>query len=188
MMFTKIARAALALALLLAAAPAWAATNFLLAPGTNGSTIATPLVWMTTELNALASGACATSSVGGSSGVYNQTNTSNAPTALSYLTSGGAFTPITGQGLYVWFLHSYDGGTHFEALKSTCSTTIPPLARPADMIIPFVNAAYATSDLVWGPVGQLPWDSYKIEVWNIGTTALPATGNVLTAFPTALQY
>ena len=171
-----------------AASPAWA-TNFLETPGTNGF-IATPFNLQSTELNALGSGACATSSVGGTSGVFSQTNTVSAPWLSIYFTSGGAFTPIVGQALYGWFLLSPDGGTNFETQTATCSATVPPLARGPDFIIPLSNAAYASGNDAWaaGRIVPAPWESFKIIVWNTGTTALPATGNLIKTGPTAIQY
>ena len=175
--------------LLLASTPAMAATNFLEAPGTNGY-IATPFNWQSTELNGLASGACATSSVGGSSGVYSQTNNANAIWASVYFTSGGSFTPVTGQALYGWFLPSPDGGTTFETQTATCGVGTAPLQRAPDFVIPLSAAAYSSGNNAWanGRFVQLPWGSYKVVVWNIGTTALPATGNVVAAGPVAIQY
>jgi hypothetical protein len=182
----------LAAALMSGACPAWAATNFLEAPGTNGA-IATPFVLDTTELNALGSGLCVTSSVNGTSGVFSQSNAGSAPWSSIFFSSGGAFTPVAGQVLMGWFLHSSDGGTTFETQTATCSTTVAPLPRPADFTIPLSVAAYASGNRAYasGPVLN-SWDSYKVIIWNanqIGAvTALPATGNTITLFPKAIQY
>ena len=180
--------AAFVAAFLAAAGPAWATTDFLLEPGTNGSIIGTPLVLMTTELNALASGACAVSSVGGTSGVFSQTNTGSGPVGMPYLTSGGSFTPLAGQVLYGWYELSYNGGTNFESQLTTCSTTQAPFQRQADFVIPLSAVAYASSSLAWGPLSFLPWLSYKVVIWNTGTTALPATGNTISIQPFAIHY
>jgi len=191
-MFLKSILFALAVSLA-AACPAWAATNFLEAPGTNGF-ITTPFSLQSTELNTLGSGACATSSVGGTSGVFKQTNNVNAIWGSIYFTSGGSFTPVAGQSLYGWFLLSSDGGTTFETQVATCSTTVAPFTRGPDFVIPLANAAYASGNIAWagGRFVQLPWESYKVVIWNTnGTgavTALPATSNLIKVGPTAIQY
>lgn len=186
-------RLLLAAAVALAAAPAWAATDFLLAPGTNGF-VATPFNLQSTELNALASGACATSSVGGTSGVFSQANFAvggaGAIGLEVYFTSGGAFTPIQGQSLEGWFLFSPDGGTTFETQTATCSTSVQPFARAPDFIIPLTNAAYASGNIaqMQGFVWPAPNASFKVVIWNTGTTALPATTNTIKAGPFTVQY
>jgi hypothetical protein len=194
---TMFKRFLFALALSLAATcPAWAATTtFLESPGTNGFVV-TPFNLQSTELNALASGACATSSVGGTSGVFSQANAavggSGAIWGSTYFTSGGAFTPVVGQALYGWFLLSPDGGTTFETQTATCSTTVPPLPRGPDFVIPLSNAAYASGNDAWvgGRFVQLPFESYKVVIWNTAggaaATALPATGNLVKTGPAAI--
>ena len=71
------------------------ATDFLLDAGTRGFK-ATPFNLLSTELNTLGNGSAATSSVGGTSGVYSQTNWVNCPFGSVYFTGGGAFTPSAG--------------------------------------------------------------------------------------------
>ena len=164
-------------------------TNFLEAAGTNGF-IATQFNLLSTELNALASGAAATSSVGGSSGVFSQTNNANAIWGSLYFTSGGAFTPTAGGYLAGWFLPSTDGGTTFEALVSTPSATVLALSRPPDFVITLDNAAYASGNIRWcsGRKVMLPWESYKVVLQNLSGVALPATGNLIKVGPVAIQY
>jgi hypothetical protein len=181
---------AVTLAVCLVSHGAWAASNFLENPGTNGF-IATPYNLLSTELNTLASGACAVSSVGGTSGVFSQTNTASAPWMSIYFTAGGAVTPVTGQLLEGWFLRSPDGGTTFETVTATCSTTVPPLPRAPDFIIPLSAAAYASGNIAWANNGSLvpaPFESNKVELWNTGTAALPASGNLIKAGPVVIQY
>jgi hypothetical protein len=186
-MFKRLLIAAV-LAACLVAQPAWAATNFLEAAGTGGYLATATL--MTTELNALASGACIVSSVNGSSGVFSQTTVSSAPQGSVWFTSGGAFTPSASQTLYGWFEISKDAGTTFESQVTTCSTTVPPFARNADFQISLAAAAYASGNIAYagGRTVPLPWESYKVVLWNIGTTALPATGNTISVGGTVLQY
>lgn len=160
------------------------ATNFLDAAGTNGF-LTSLFNLMTTELNTLGIGATATSSVGGTSGVFTQTNFANAQKTFVVFTSGGAFTPTAGSGAVLagWWLMSDDGGTHFE--KTVASTALP---RPPDFYIPLFASAYASGDRAWSPVTRAPWPSCKIFVLNSAGVALPASGNTLQAATVAEQY
>lgn len=164
-------------------------TNFLQASGTNGF-IATPFNLLSTEINTLGSGSAATSSVGGSSGVFSQSNSSSAIWGSAYFTAGGSFTPTAGQALLGWLLLSPDGGTTFETAVSTPSTTVAALSRTPDFVIPLDNAAFASGNIRWcqGRFIQLPWESYKVLLQNTGTTALPSSGNLIKVGPTAIQY
>jgi hypothetical protein len=168
------------------------ATNFLEAPGTNGF-ISAPINLLSSEINTLGGGAAAVSSVGGTSGVFNQTSFGNANWLSLYFTAGGAFTPVVGQCLYGWFLLSPDGGSNFETQVATPSTTVLALSRNADFIISFDNAAYATSNIRWcqGRFIKAPWESCKVLLQNIGGSspvALPASGNLIKAGGVAIQY
>lgn len=166
------------------------ATDFLLDAGTNGFK-ATPFNLLTTELNSLAAGASATSSVGGSSGVFSQTNWANCSFGSIYFTCGGAFTPAVGDSLSGWFLLSTDGGTTFETVVVTPSTTVPALARAPDFTIALDNAAFASGNIRWcqGRFVQTPWESCKVILQNnCASAALPATGNLIKLGPVAIQY
>lgn len=162
------------------------ATTLQLDPGTNGWVHAI-VDLLTTELNALASGAAVTSSVGGTSGVFSQTNFSNAPLSEIWFTAGGAFTPAAGGYLAGWFLKSTDGGTTFEATVATPSTTVPALSRNPDFIIPLDNAAYASGNIRFGTPSNLPAPSTKVALQNMSGVALPPTGNKITAGPYTYQ-
>jgi hypothetical protein len=159
-------------------------TNFLLAPGTNGF-IATPFNLLSTELNAIINNNSVISSIGGSSGIFSQTNTVDAPQGSIWFSAGGAFTPSAGGHLDGWFLRSSDGGTTFE---KNVSNTAPP--RPPDFVIPLFNSAYASGELAWssGGVVLLPWESFKVLLFNASGATLPATGNIIKLGPVALQY
>lgn len=165
------------------------ATDFLLAAGTNGF-IATPFNLLSTELNALASGAAVTSSVGGTSGVFNQASLAQALALSVYVTFGGAITPSVGGCLSIWFLLSPDGGTTFETAVSTPSTTVSALSRAPDVIITLDNAAFASGNMRWANGLHLPspWESFKILLQNNTGAALPATGNLIKAGPVTPQY
>jgi hypothetical protein len=165
------------------------ATNFLDASGTNGF-IAAPTNLLSTELNTLAGGAAATSSV---AGPFSQSTFSNAPWCSLYFSAGGAFTPVIGQCLYGWFLLSTDGGTTFETVVATPSTTVLALSRNPDFIVPLDNAAYASGNIRWcqGRFIKAPWESFKVVVQNIGggsPVALPASGNLIKAGGIAIQF
>lgn len=156
--------------------------DFLLDPGTNGF-IATPFNLLSTELNALASASTATSSVGGSSGVFTQTNFANAQKCFVFFESGGAFTPTAAGNLAIWWLQSDNGGTNFEFTVS--NTALP---RAPDAIIPLYASAYASGGRSWSPICRAPWPSCKIYVQNNAGVALPATGNLILAAPVAERY
>lgn len=160
-------------------------TDFLLDAGTNGFLV-TPFDLLTTELNSLTAtgGGTAVSSVGGTSGVFNQTNTSNAPQGSIWFKSGGSFTPSAGGHLDGWFLRSTDGGTTFE--KNVSATSMP---RPPDFVIPLFTS-YASADIQWASGGfvLLPWESFKVLLQNNSGAALPSTGNKITLGPVGLKY
>jgi hypothetical protein len=159
------------------------ATDFLLDAGASGFK-ATPFNLMSTELNALGSGSSATSSVGGTSGVFTQTNFVNCIWGEIAFTAGGAFTPTTGGYLAGWFLLSPDGGTSFE--KVVASTDLP---RAPDFIIPFFASAYALNDISQASgIVKLPWWSTKLFVVNHAGVALSASGHLIKCGPVAIQY
>lgn len=164
------------------------AQTFLQDPGTNGF-IGSLLTLMSTELNALANGISAVSSVGGSSGVFSQSSIANAITGMVSFQSGGAFTPTAGAALYGWFLRSPDGGTTFEKTV-TSSTAVPPLARAPDFVIPLDAVAYASNDIALSQDDDrtaLAAPSCKVVIWNLAGATLPATGNTISVGPTAIQ-
>jgi hypothetical protein len=157
--------------------------DFLLDPGTSGF-IATPFNLLSTELNAIANAGTATSSVGGTSGVFTQTNFANAQWVLPYWTYGAAFgtAPTAGANLTGWWLMSPDGGTTFEATVS--GTALP---RPPDFIIP-VYLNITSTGILFGPVCRAPWTSCKVLIQNNTGQTLPATGNLIKCGPVAERY
>ena len=93
---------------------------------------------MTTELNTLTNGSNAISSVGGTSGVFNNvvgtTNLDGNPYAkVELFLAAYSGTPSTGGSVYVWFLFDVDG-TDYE----NGGASVTP-ARNPDLVIP-VNA------------------------------------------------
>jgi hypothetical protein len=159
------------------------ATNFLEALGTNGF-IATPFNLLTTELNSLANGSSATSSVGGTSGVFDQTSNASAIWGIPYLTATTTFTPTAGAYIAGWFLFSPDGGSTFETPIANAD-----MPRPPNFVIPLDSAALGASSMKQASgIVQLPWWDYKVFVVNHAGVALPATGNVIKLGPVAIQY
>jgi len=166
-------------------------TNFLNTAGTNGL-IQAKFSLMTTELNALGSGSGVISSVNGTSGVFTQSNYSNAIWAGVQLSGGGAFTPTAGGFIAGWFLLSQDGGSTFENVIATPSTTVMALGRTPDFIIPTYEggAAWASGTVrsIQGRFVKAPWESHKIYIQNLSGVALSASGHVLSATGVAIQY
>jgi hypothetical protein len=155
-------------------------TNFLEA----SSFLVSPFNLMTTELNTLADANSATSSVGGSSGVFNQGNTSQGIWGVAHFKSGGAFTPAAGGYIAGWFLYSPDGGSTFEKVVS--NTDMP---RSPDFTIPLFNSAYASSDISQSSgIIRLPWWSWKLFVMSHAGASMPSSGNVIQLGSLAIQY
>jgi hypothetical protein len=149
--------------------------------GSNTGLVGSSFSLMTTEMNSLASAAGAVSSVGGTSGLFNQTNYSSAMLCGIYLTFGASFTPGTGSPDFLgWFLFN---GTEV----AVANTDLP---RNPDFIIPVVGSnAYASSSVVLaaGIVRVPPWP-HKVFLMNHTGSALPSSGSSLTAFPVAMKY
>lgn len=167
------------------------ATNFLNTAGTNGL-IQAQFSLQTTELNSLSSGGGVISSVNGTSGVFTQTNWSNAIWGGIQFKSGGAFTPTAGGFLAGWFLISQDGNSTIETVIATPSTTVMALGRAPDFIIPTYEggAAWASGNIraAQGRFVKVPWESHKVYIQNLSGAALPASGNVLSGTGVAIQY
>lgn len=158
------------------------ATNFLYAAGTNGF-LAVPFNLMSTELNALANGSSAVSSVGGTSGVFTQTNWSSGIWGVAHLVAGGAFTPTAGGYLAGWFLYSPDGGTTFDKVVSATDKS-----RNADFNIQCFASAYASSDVESSSLFRVPAWANKLLIVNHTGVSLPATGNIIKGASIAIQY
>lgn len=167
------------------------ATNFLDAAGTNGL-IQAQFSLVTTELNSLTNGSAATTSVNGTSGVFTQTNWANAIWGGIQFKSGGAFTPTGGGAIWGWFLLSQDGGSTFEAVIATASSSVPALGRAADFIIPTYEggAAWASGNIraIQGRYVKVPWESHKLVIQNMSGVTLPSSGNVISGTGMAIQY
>jgi len=99
------------------------------------------------------------------------------------------WTPTAGACITGWFLQSTDGGTTFEALVASPSTTVPAVARPPDFIIPFEAAALSAASVKFamGPV-PLPWGSCKVTVQNMTGATLGTGAHTIYCGPVADKY
>lgn len=160
-----------------------AATPFLWEPGTASSGLYAPtVILMSAELNALASGSVAVSSVGGAGGVFSNASTAQviwSPMLLTLGSTAGAMQ--TGGNISCWLLSSIDGST-FES-----GTSAPP--RAPDVVFPLPasalsgSAAFLSQGLV-----RLPALKFKVLCQNNSGQALNAAGNTVVLAPTAVQY
>lgn len=151
------------------------ATNFLEYAGGTGGLIggsATTVAWVT-ALASLTNGSASTSST-----VFSQATFTQAQKLQGWFINGTAsFTPVAGGCLTFWWLLSTDGGTTFETLVSTPSSTVLALPRSPDFIIPFDNAAFATGNIRFaqGPF-RYPYLGAKLVLQNNTGVTLSTTG------------
>jgi hypothetical protein len=152
---------------------------------------ASAVTLLSTELNAIASGSAATSSVAGTAGVFTETTHSSYPFGGFSFNPGGAFASAPSAGAYLagWFLRSPDG-TNFETIVGTPSLTSPALPRSPDFIIPIDAAVGASGSIKFaqGARVPMPFESYKLVLQNMTSQALAATGNTLKVQPSTIQY
>jgi hypothetical protein len=148
-------------------------TNFLEAAGTGGLiTAATTVAWVT-ALASLTNGSTSLSSTVFSSATFGQ-----AIKLQAYFTNGTAsFTPTAGGCLSFWWLLSTDGGTTFESVIASPSTTVPALPRAPDFLIPFDAAAFTTGSIRFaaGPFFY-PYLGAKLLLQNNTGATLSTTG------------
>ena len=97
------------------------------------------------------------------------------------------WTPGAGAFLQGWWLSSYDGGTNYETLSVTSSSTVPSLPRQPDFLIPLDSTANMTGQVKWSSVIRLPPAQSKIVVQNLaGVTIGTGTHTVFLA-PFAIE-
>lgn len=170
------------------------ATNFLWYSGvtSNDGLLVASVSLVTTELNNLATGSLALSSVNGSSGAFVNTYFGQGMLADIFLNCGGpalAGTLSAGANLAGWFLVSPDGGTTYE--WSNGNTQQPP--RPPDFLVPLPAATSLAAASVFkgaGPI-MVPPGVFKIIVQNnSGQTLAPSTTSspYIKLAPYAMQY
>jgi hypothetical protein len=150
--------------------------------GTNGF-ITSPFNLLTTELNTLANGASVTSSVGGSSGKFAQSNYGSALQGYATFKFGGSYTPNVGDHLDVWFVRSVDN----SVFETTFSNT--DMARAPDAQFTFNNAAYSSGNTVLSnaPVTVFPGPHFVYAVSHMTAASLPSSGNVIQFAPCAVK-
>lgn len=140
--------------------------------GTNGWAI-TPINVLSTELNTLATGNTVLSSVGGSSGVFSQTQTLGYSLGVLSFVAGGSFTPTGSPFLAVWFATLADN-TNYEKVLSNADQ-----GRAADAQIPLLATAYASGDVSSSGLIVVPSIPFKVLTRSGAGVSLPGSGNLL---------
>ena len=160
--------------------------------GTGGFIGTKRLVTWATALAGLASGAATTSDTTADTGLFSQSSFSNAQKLQAWFQTGGTNTMATTAGgvMACWWLLSTDGGTTFETLVSTPSTTVMALPRRPDFIIPVYDVtALPTSTIKFaqGPFA-FPYVGCKLVLQNLSGVAInSATGGAPTLTIGAVQ-
>jgi hypothetical protein len=164
-------------------------TNFLWAAGTSNNGLIGSLVsLMTTELESIATAGVIVSSVNGTAGVFNNSNTSQAILGEIFYYAGNAgCTPTTaGANIAGWFLTTPDA-TAYEV-----ATAAP--ARGPDFIIPLplvaIGGAVTTVQKAIGLI-RVPALPFKVLIQNNSGVTFGAGGTTapyLKFAPTAVQY
>lgn len=153
--------------------------------GTTGGFYVTPFaVSSAGDLNGLANGG-ATTLAGGTA--YTQASWSSS--IWGYVTvkfGAAAFTPTAGAFLQGWWLSSYDGGTTYETLNTTASSTVMALPRNPDFIIP-LDAANQSSAVKWSPLVRFPNAQSKIVMQSLAGVTLGAATQTVFLAPLAIQ-
>jgi hypothetical protein len=145
----------------------------------NTGLFAGPVTVLSTELNSLASGSVAASSVGGSSGLFNNTYTRQAVWARGVLTASTSAAVSTGGNISCWFLETLDGST-FESISAA-----PP--RSPDIVFPAPASTLSSTTLLSQGLVRLPTLRFKVLCQNNFGQALTASGNTVVVAPLAVQ-
>jgi len=144
---------------------------FLWSPGTsNNGLYVAELELISTELDSLGSGSVIISSVGGTSGVFNNSNTGQGIWGTLQFTEGNGGTQPTctaGANLSIWFL---------QTLASTYESTTTAPSRAPDAIIPLPAAALTAGAAFNSPLIRIPALPFKVLVQNNCGAAFPAFG------------
>ena len=161
-------------------------SNFLWYPGSsNNGLLTSALTLLSTELNSVATAGTAVSSVGGTSGVFTNSNTAQAMFGDLYLTLGAVGTALSaGANVAGWFLTSYNSGTTFE---NTVSGSAQPRAPDFTIALP---ATTITSGWVYKTTGPvlIPTLEFKVFLQNNSGQTFASSGNTLIAALYAAQY
>lgn len=161
------------------------AGNFLETTGTGGLITTARLITWVTALAGLASGAATTSDTTADTGLFSQSSFGNAQKLMAWFKTGNTNTMATTAGgvFACWWLLSTDGGTTFETLVSTPSTTVMALPRPPDFLIPVFDTTALpinTYKFAQGPF-IYPYLGCKVVLQNLSGVAInSATGGAPT--------
>lgn len=129
-----------------------------------------------TGFSALTNGSAVSSSVSGTSGVFSPVDWGYGMMGEIEFNAGGSFTPTAGGALLGWFRRSLDGGSTFETLVTTPSTTVSALERGPDFVIPFSAVALASGNRVKAATPVLiPPVPFMVTVQNRAGATLPTS-------------
>lgn len=153
--------------------------------GTTGGFYVTPFsVSSTGDLASLANGST-TTLAGGTA--YTQGSYSSGMWGIITIKFAATnWTPTAGGYILGWWQKSYDGGTNYETLNATSSTTVPALPRNPDFIIP-LDAANMTSANKWSALVNLPNAQHKIVVQNLSGATIGTGTHTVFVGPLAIQ-
>jgi hypothetical protein len=142
---------------------------------------AAPTTVLSTELNSLANNTLVVSSVGGSSGIFDNT-IGNSGVSNGYLLGDVQMvcsfgtTPTANTALLIWFLQTIDG-TNYES----GSASITP-ARAPDVVLPFIGQT--ASQIVTLHNVPLPAGKFYVLAQNSGSgQSLASSGNTVKIRP-----
>lgn len=160
-------------------------TDFLWDPGTSNNGLITPAVTlMTTELNSVANAGTAVSSVGGTSGVFNNSNFAQGMIGNVYLTLGAIASAVAAGGnIAGWWLESPDAGTTYENTVSGAA-----LARPPDFILPVPATTITAGWNFAGVMVRVPALVTKVFIQNNLGQTLASSGNTIKIALPAMKY
>lgn len=172
------------------------ATATLLTAATATATVAysflqTPIL-IGGEASALTNGSAVTSSYWNGNGIFRQSNEllQALMGSIWLMTGTGTFLPVAGGVISGWWLPSIDGGTTFETAVDTASTTVTPLARPPDFVIPLGATANTAGNLRFSSgrvITPPPESNCKVIIQNNSGTTMPATWGIGLG-PATFQY
>lgn len=132
---------------------------------------------LTTELNSLANNTNVVSSVGGSSGVFDNVQATSNLNAyvrakVELVLAAYTGTPTASSAVYLWFLKNIDGSNYEDG-----GSSVTP-ARNPDAVIPVSATASGPQRVIvecWVPVGL-----FKVLARNAGTgITFAASGNTV---------
>lgn len=131
---------------------------------------------LTTELNSLATATNVISSVGGSSGVFDNVQATSNLNAyirgkVELVLAAYTGTPSAGAAILLWFLKSVDGTNYEDG-----GASVTP-ARNPDLVIPVAATASGPQRITpecWIPVGK-----FKVLARNTLGLTLAASGNTV---------